>query len=242
MKLLGERLKRLIHKILFIILIIFDVTALYAKINDQDAWVDLYLRDCSTVKINQACKQNLEKALGNMLAYRRLTLKYLDKKGLPHFLATIPIIESSYNVKAISIKGAIGLWQLMPFHIEIFKTNHKKIIGRNIEIIPTKESIMRYGLNPVLNTRIAVNYLELLYKTFRDDPNCDKLVIMSYNAGSSRVKDWIDGKSELPEETINFYNKFLAIQYVIKNMNELGIRPTSYNSKILILDYIMSAL
>lgn len=227
-------------KLFFILTIIFQFyQSATASIFTKDQWIDFYLRDCSTINQNQACKQDLEKALGKMYAYRKIVFKYLDKNGLPHNLATIPIIESLYNEKAISKAGAIGLWQLMPFHIENFKTKEKTIGNRIIEITPTEKAIKKYGFNPVLSTEIASSYLKYLYEVFKHYKDCDQYVIMAYNAGDSKIKKWIDGKEALPDETINFYNKFMAIQHIIKNMDELDINPQQYH-KIFIIDYFLS--
>ncbi len=50
-------------------------------------------------------------AKGGKLDY---VLKKTDEIGLPATLATIPMIESNYQEQALSLKGAAGIWQLMP--------------------------------------------------------------------------------------------------------------------------------
>lgn len=50
---------------------------------------------------------------------------------------------------------------------------------------------------------------------------------------------WRAGKRKLPEETINYYNKLMAVQHIIKNMHKVEVRPVKHR-KILFLDYIRS--
>jgi len=45
---------------------------------------------------------------------RERVLKGLDDAGAPHDLQVIPIVESAYKPYALSSRGAMGLWQLMP--------------------------------------------------------------------------------------------------------------------------------
>jgi transglycosylase-like protein with SLT domain len=217
-------------KLLIILLIPIN---LFAYTTNE--WIGLYLRECTPSM--HACKGNLEKDLGKMLAYSNLTFKYLDKHDLPRWLATIPIIESGYNEKAVSPKFATGLWQLMPYLIERHKTRKITILGRNLIIVPSDKQIRKYGFNPVVSTQIATAHLRYLFEKYSGHKETEKLVLMAYNAGERRVNLWYDGKGQLPQETVDYYNKIMAVQYILKNMELLNVKPVAYK-KIFILDYI----
>ncbi len=219
---------------LMIILILIPIQSQALSINQ---WIDLYLRDCETVKINQACKQDLELNFGRMYAYRSLTFKYLDKNGLPRWLATVPIVESSYNDRAVSPKNALGLWQIMSYNIKKYRTKTKTILNRSVTIVPTKSQIRKYGFNPVTSTQIATEHLKKLYLKYREYRNTEELALMAYNAGERRIYLWLSGKGKLPDETLNYYRKLMAIQFILKNMKPLKIKPVKQR-RIFIFDYI----
>jgi membrane-bound lytic murein transglycosylase D len=174
-----------------------------------------------------------------MEAYQKLTFKYLDKYGLPRWLATVPIVESSYNHKATSTMGALGLWQLMPFNIKRYKTRRIKVLGREIKIVPTEKQIKWYGYNPVLSTQLATKHLAMLYSKYRDYENTEELALMAYNAGETTVNRWLAGKKKLPDETANYYRKLMAIQYIMKHSARLNIKPIKQR-KILFHHHILA--
>jgi len=221
---------------LLIILLLFPLN-LTAAIFTQDQWVELYLRDCNGLEQNRACRQDLEKALGKMSKYRQMVFKYLDKEELPRWLATIPVVESSYNEKAVSRAGALGLWQLMPYNIRTYRT--KKIIMLDFKAIPTTKKIRKYGFDPEHNTEMAALHFSKLFRKYRNHKNTEQLAIFAYNSGGRRVDLWLSGKSKLPNETWNYYNKIMAIQFIIRNMESLGVEPVKEPS---FLEYVKSLM
>lgn len=109
----------------------------------------------------------------------------LREKGVPSELSALVLIESGGLTTAVSPKGALGLWQLMP------------------------DTARRYGLvvsarrderrDIVKSTHAAAHYLHDLYQQFGDWP----LVFAAYNAGEKTVGHAIDHVGE---------RSFLAIE------------------------------
>jgi len=127
----------------------------------------------------------------------------LRTHGLPAELLSVAAVESGFNPVALSPKGALGLWQLMP------------------------ETARRYGLlvnsqrderlDPVKSTHAAAQYLNDLHAQFQDWP----LALAAYNAGEDRVKRaleqlgardfWtLSALAALPDETRHYVPAVLA--------------------------------
>jgi len=104
----------------------------------------------------------------------------------PALLHAVISVESRYNVKAVSKKGASGLMQLMP------------------------ETAKRYGVadifDPLQNIRAGAQYLRDLLKMFNNDV---QLALAAYNAGEKAV---VRHGSKIPpyRETTAYVPKVLA--------------------------------
>jgi soluble lytic murein transglycosylase-like protein len=85
----------------------------------------------------------------------------------PSLIRAIIMAESSYNPKAVSKKGAMGLMQLMP---------------RTAEALGVEDSF-----NPEHNINGGVRYFKQLLNQFDGDV---KLALAAYNAGSGRVREY----------------------------------------------------
>lgn len=121
--------------------------------------------------------------------------KMVKEAGLPEWVSLIPEIESGYDPKAISKKGAAGLWQLMP--------NTAKSLGLKVD----RDVDERF--DPIKSTEAAIRYVKYLLEKFREP----ELVLIAYNwgegnllkLGSLKLSDISD---KLPEETRGYLAKF----------------------------------
>lgn len=195
-------------------------------------WVSFYLRDCAGLKNGQACRGKLESSIGRMTKYRKMVLKHLDREELPRWLAVVPIVESDYNERAVSKAMAAGMWQIMPYNIEAYAKKSIIFLNSSIEYKPTAKKIRKIAFDPNKNTEMAATHFGKLFMLYRDHEDCEKLSLMAYNAGTRRVNLWLLGKSRLPTETINYYNKIMAVKYIIRNMKALGVKPVRQLSLI----------
>jgi membrane-bound lytic murein transglycosylase MltF len=124
-------------------------------------------------------------------------LKKADEKGLPASVATIPMVESNYHDDAISNKGAVGSWQLMP------------------------KTAQELGLKPeerkqfTLATDAALNMLNDLHQQF----GSWELAFAAYNAGPARVQAALKKNPsatsvqelDLPQETKDYVKQIALI-------------------------------
>ncbi|RKZ79780.1 MAG: lytic transglycosylase [Candidatus Parabeggiatoa sp. nov. 3] len=101
----------------------------------------------------------------------------------PALLHAVVQVESAYNPKARSKKGAVGLMQLMPATAKRYKVHDRT--------------------DPMANLNGGAHYLRDLLTLFNDDLS---LALAAYNAGENAVKRY--GNTIPPyRETINYVKK-----------------------------------
>lgn len=160
--------------------------------------------------------------------YRDEIVKALKEAGLPEELSWLPLIESGFNVRALSRARALGLWQFIP------STGYKFGLKRN-EWIDER-------MDPKKSTAAAIAYLKELHQIFGDWAT----VLAAYNCGEGLVARVIrkqkinyldnfwDLYEQLPRETARYYPRFLAVLHILKDPAaygfELGepMKPLSY--------------
>jgi len=133
-------------------------------------------------------------------------------EGLPPDLAYLPLVESSFNVRARSSVGAAGMWQFMP-------DTGKKFLRI--------DNAVDERMDPMVSTRAAARLLKENYKLFGNWP----LAITAYNHGTEGIFRGISatGSPNLADlirryqsptfgfASKNFYTEFLAAAQIAKN-------------------------
>jgi soluble lytic murein transglycosylase len=95
----------------------------------------------------------------------------------PNLIAALIFVESKFNSRAESRKGARGLMQIMP-ETALWVSAQQ---GRTLDI----EELYK----PEVNLEIGIWYFAYLLEEFDGDV---VLVLASYNAGRAKVKEWLD--------------------------------------------------
>lgn len=106
-------------------------------------------------------------------------------------LDAVEQVESGGKVDAVSPKGALGPYQVMPATA--------KNPGYGID--PLEDPT-----NPKTARKFATEYLTAMKEEFGGNPY---LAVLAYNAGPGPVKKWLAGKGELPQETIDYAKKII---------------------------------
>ena len=127
-----------------------------------------------------------------------LISKYSKQYSIDEYLVCAVIsAESGFDETALSSKGAMGLMQIMP------DTGEWAASKAGIDNFETN---MLY--DPETNIMLGCWYLNYLSDVFDGDI---KIVLAAYNAGPSRVREWIDADGVLREipyiETENYIIK-----------------------------------
>jgi membrane-bound lytic murein transglycosylase D len=150
--------------------------------------------------------------------------KYLKKYDLPEELKYLSLIESGLENKAISNKGAGGLWQFMP-------STARGGFGLRVD------QYVDERFDAERATEAACKYLKQLYTIFGDW----HLALAAYNTGPGNVKRAIRkcGASDfwgiyacLPKETRAYVPQFIAMNYMMNFHWDHSIQPENWMIEI----------
>ncbi len=152
----------------------------------------------------------IRRLLENGRRYLYYVLEELERRGMPSELALLPMVESSYNPKALSPARASGLWQFIPS------------TGRNYGLSQSWWEDNRRDV--VSSTGAALDYLSYLYSLMGDW----HLALASYNWGEGAVgravaKNQAQGLPtgyddiRMPAETKNYVPRLQAIKNILRD-------------------------
>ena len=183
------------------------------------------MRPCSPESLvrdfDQKYRSNLSPSVGAAMErldqLRPLLNPILDREGVPQELASVVVVESGGRTTALSPKGALGLWQLMPD------------TARRYGLVVTPSNDERLDVEK--STRAAARYLHDLYQQFGSWP----LTFAAYNDGERAVQkalyragtpDFIQLSRLhlLPEETRNYVPAVLSAMQML-GASQLPIEP-----------------
>jgi len=144
----------------------------------------------------------------------------LDKRHMPMEIALLPIVESSYNPKAVSSSSASGIWQFLPSTGRVFGLQQNGWYDGRCDIVN--------------GTQAALDYLERLHGMFNDW----ELALAAYNCGEGCVAHAIAKNRarglptdflnlDLPAQTRNYVPRLIAIRNVIRDPEHFGITLNS---------------
>lgn len=144
------------------------------------------------------------------------TVKEAERRGIPTELALLPVIESSYDPAATSSAAAAGLWQFIPSTGKIYGLRQNSLYDGRRDVVES--------------TRAAYEFLGSLYNQF----GSWELALAAYNAGPGRIQQAINRNKaaglptdywslKLPQETMNYVPRFIAVAQIIKNPDEYGV-------------------
>jgi len=148
-------------------------------------------------------------ALKRSVPYRPYIRQQLEAKQLPMILQYLPIVESYYNVNAVSSTKATGIWQFMENSMAPYLTKDTWYDDRR---------------DPWKSTDAALAKLEWNYKQFGDW----EIAIAAYNCGAGAMGKAVkknEGKDfwymaengQLKTQSAQYVPKLLAIADIIEN-------------------------
>jgi membrane-bound lytic murein transglycosylase D len=162
--------------------------------------------DESRIRSQRGAKEHFAEGLKVAGRYMAQMQKIFREEGMPAALAYLPLVESSFNVRARSGVGALGIWQFMP-------ETGKKFMRIDAAVDERRD--------PMASTRAAARLLKQNYQILGSWP----LAITAYNHGTEGIFRGIKavGSRDLVElirryesptfgfASKNFYAEFLAV-------------------------------
>jgi len=155
--------------------------------------------------------------------FRGFILEELRKEGMPEELSWLPIIESWFQPRALSVARALGLWQFIPSTGYIYGLSQDRFIDDRMD--------------PFKSTRAAIKYLQQLHSFFGDWLTA----LAAYNCGEGAVQRAIatqnisyldnfwDLFQRLPNQTARYVPRFIASVAIIQDPAKYGmILPEPY--------------
>jgi membrane-bound lytic murein transglycosylase D len=137
--------------------------------------------------------------------------RVFEGQGVPPALVWLAEVESSFNPKARSPAGAVGLFQFMPATAGRF----------GLQLVPDDQR-----MDPLLSAAAAAQYLRILHGRFGDW----QLALAAYNAGEGRVgrvlrqtggRGFVEIADKLPIETRMYVPRIAAL---VNKREQLDIR------------------
>ena len=161
----------------------------------------------SRIRSQRGAKEHFAEGLRIAGRYIAEMKKIFRAEGLPEELAYLPLVESSFNIRARSVVGALGMWQFMP-------ETGKKFMRIDGWVDERRD--------PMTSTRAAAR---LLKQNYRILDNNWPLAITAYNHGTEGIfrgiktvesDDLVELIKRYQSPTFgfaskNFYAEFLAV-------------------------------
>jgi membrane-bound lytic murein transglycosylase B len=156
-------------------------------------------------------------ALRRLNQLRPLLDPILEREGVPPEISSVVVVESGGRTAALSPKGALGLWQLMPQ------------TARRYGLVVTASRDERLDVEK--STGAAAHYLRDLYQQFGSWP----LALAAYNVGEKALqraveradtRDFVQISSLrlLPQETRNYVPAVLSAMQML-GVSHLPVEP-----------------
>ncbi len=187
--------------------------------SDAESRISLFKELRNTIRSQTGQANYIQDGLIRASPYKDYLQKVFKARELPEALLAIPFLESSFNPKAESKVGALGIWQFMPFISRYYLPKHTGI---------------DYRENIILSS-LAASYL--LEDNFKILKRWD-LAVTAYNSGTKHL---VKMRRSLAGEELdlaliiqnsdsqnfgfaskNFYSEFLALVHTLAYRDEIS--------------------
>lgn len=187
-----------------------------ASLTDHIKDKNKYLTISSNLRIQRGQREEIERGLVYASPYMKHVVEAFNKEGVPEELSMVAFIESSFNLRAESKVGAVGVYQIMPDTGSQYMIVNEEIDERR---------------DPIKSARAAAKLFKLNYSQTDSWP----LAITAYNHGIGSILKAIGqtGSTDIVKiideykaksfgfASKNFYTGYLALLYTLNNVSTL---------------------
>ena len=178
----------------------------------SNKWVDAEIKSFTGIE-----RKAFEEAYRRSGLYRPFILEELRKAGMPEELSWLPMIESWFMPRALSVARALGMWQFIPSTGYIYGLVQDRFVDDRMD--------------PYKSTRAAVKYLQQLHSFFGDWLSA----LAAYNCGEGTVQRAIASQNisyldnfwdlfqRLPNQTARYVPRFIATVSILKDPAKYGM-------------------
>lgn len=175
------------------------------------------LRRANNLRTQTGQRNLIAQGIERMLPFEGFFADYFQAFGLPQQLIAIPFLESSFNTKAESKVGALGIWQFMPLISSYF--------------MPKRTPWLDYRSNPFVASVAAMHLLKENKKIL----GSWDMAVTAYNSGTkhlvaARRKHGAKSLQDVFERyendhhgfaSKNFYAEFIALVHALTYRDEV---------------------
>jgi peptidoglycan lytic transglycosylase D len=183
--------------------------------NDTNPGKFLLAADRDRIRSQTGLRERFSQGVATGQIYFDSMERIFQREGIPAAITRLPLVESSFDLRAYSKVGASGVWQFMPSTARRFMTINEAVDER---------------LDPLVSTRAAASFLRENYEMLGTWP----LAVMAYNHGPGGIARAVStmGTNDVSEiirryngprfkfASRNFYPEFLAALDVETNRFE----------------------
>jgi membrane-bound lytic murein transglycosylase D len=210
--------------------------------DEEDSAIDFWQKISDGYQLNQAINSRIQneinfyharhktipEALRRASPYLYMITHEIQKRNMPMEIAFLPIIESSFNTKALSSANASGMWQFTP---------------DTAQVRGLKNDWWYDGRRDVYESTVAA--LDLLQSLYGRLDNDWMLALAAYNWGALNVKAAVAKNKakglptdywnlKMPTETMRYVPKLLAVAHMVKSAPQYKIAlPNIPNTPLL---------
>ena len=152
----------------------------------------------------------------------------LRARRYPDDLKYIPVVESEFSLNAVSRVGATGAWQFMPYTAKEIGLEISEIFDERLYFEGATEGALKK-----LGAEHGICFEDWI------------LTLAAYNAGYGRVTRAVQEQHDtsffnlvLPEETIQYVYRMIAVKLILENPGRYGFIPSDFfDDAIMLVPY-----